>query len=546
MFRSLSRPAGATIGLIVIGVILRVWQYVSDPSLWIDEAALARNIIDRPVWALFGPLDYAQVAPAGFLLIQKAAVLTLGSSEYVLRLFPLLCGIAALLAFARLAHHLLDDWAAPFAAGMFALGAPFVFFASQVKQYSSDILASVVVLATTVWMRRQPGDICRSLTLGLVGAVAVFFSQPACFIVAGIGTSFALLHVLKRPRPAIGPLAVVGIMWGLAFGVAIVLGLRAMSPTDRLYMHWYWGGGFWPVPPRSASDLRWPFEQLIYAFGAFGSGPRRTNGGLSYPWSPLFAAVMVAGYVALWRNRRDVALFLAAPVLITLVASAFRLYPFTGRVLSFLEPGFLLATAAGARYVLEIWPNGMQMATPALLAVLGGSPVFAAVRALPPERVEHIRPLVATVADQLEPGDAVYVYDAAGQAVLYYAPRFGLGRSDLTIGRCAIANPRQYLREVDRFRGRSRVWILATHLIRTTGEFETLTGYLDTIGQRLDSMVVPATANAPAQAAYLFLYDLSDPRRLGTSSPETYSVPPQNLDGSLAEWGCYGTQTPVP
>src|SRR5206468_10402431 len=99
---------------------------------------------------------------------------------------------------------------------------------------------------------------------------------------------------------------------------------------------------------------------------------------------------------------------------------ALQLYPFTGRVLTFLEPGFLLATAAGAHYVLRIWPDRLQAATPALLAVLGGSPIYAAARALPPERVEHIRPIVATVGRQLQPADAVYVYYGAGQATLYY------------------------------------------------------------------------------------------------------------------------------
>jgi len=546
LFRSFSRPATATIGLLVIGILLRLWQYLSGPSLWIDEAALARNIIDRPVWALFGPLDYAQVAPPGFLLIQKSAVLTLGTSEYVLRLVPLLCGIAALLTFARLAHHLFDDWAAPFAAGMFALGAPFVFLTAQVKQYSSDILASVAVLATAAWMRRQPDDIRRSLTLGAVGAVAVFFSQPACFMVAGIGTALLLLHVFERPRPAMGPLAVVGIVWGLAFSGAIVFGLRAMSPTDRLYMHWYWGPGFWTVPPRTASDLWWPFEQLTYAFGAFGSGPRRTNGGLNYPWSPLFAVMLLVGLFVTWKKRRDVALFLVVPALLTLAASAFQLYPFTGRVLTFLEPGFLLATAAGVQYVLDVWPNRLRPATPALLAILGGSPVFAAVRGLPPERIEHIRPLVATVADRIEPRDAIYVYYGAGQAVLYYAPTFGLARGELTIGRCSIANPREYLREVDHFRGRPRVWILASHLLRNTGELQTLTDYLDAIGRRGDSIIVPATTGIPAQAAYLFLYDLSAPDRLRAAAADTFPVPAVKLDASMAQWGCYGTQTPVP
>jgi hypothetical protein len=495
---------------------------------------------------LFGPLDYAQVAPPGFLLIEKAAVLTVGSSEYALRLLPLLCGFAALLAFARLAHHLFDDWAAPFAAGMFALGAPFVFFSSQVKQYSSDILASVVVLAAAAWMRRRPGNIRRSLTLGLVGAAAVLFSQPACFILAGIGASLALVYLLERPRPATGPLAVVGIMWGVAFSVAIVLGLRAMSPTDRLYMHWYWAGGFWPVPPRSVSDLRWPFEQLTYVFGAFGSGPRRTNGGLSYPWSPLFAVMTLVGYVAFWKQRRDIALFLAVPALLTLAASAVQLYPFTGRVMTFLEPGFVLAAAAGARYVLGIWPARLEALTPALLAVLAGSPIYAAVRALPPERVEHMRPVVAAVSTQRQPDDAVYVYYGAGQATLYYAPMFGLARNALTVGRCSMANPRAYLRDVDQFRGRPRVWILATHLIRNTGELQAITDYLDAIGRRADLMTVPATTGLSAQAAYLYLYDLSDPARLGAASAETFEVPNVKVDESLAQWGCYGTQAPVP
>ena len=199
---------------------------------------------------------------------------------------------------------------------------------------------------------------------------------------------------------------------------AAVIVLRAVSPADREYFHWYWEGGFWPVPPRSASDLWWPFKQLTYAFGAFGSGPRRTNGGLNYPWSPLFTVIMLTGYVALWKEPRDAALFLVVPALLTLIASALRLYPFTGRVLAFLEPGFLLATAAGARHVLRVWPERLQLATPALLAVLGGAPIYAAARALPPERIEHVRPLIATIAGRLQPDDAVYVYHGAGQATL--------------------------------------------------------------------------------------------------------------------------------
>ena len=59
---------------------------------------------------------------------------------------------------------------------------------------------------------------------------------------------------------------------------------------------------------------------MTYAFGAFGSGPRRTNGGLNYPWSSLFAVMMFVGLGATWKKRRDIALFLGVPALLTLAA----------------------------------------------------------------------------------------------------------------------------------------------------------------------------------------------------------------------------------
>ena len=136
--------------------------------------------------------------------------------------------------------------------------------------------------------------------------------------------------------------------------------------------------------------------------------------------------------------------------------------------------------------------------------------------------------------------------NGAGQATLYYAPMFGLARDTLIVGRCSITNPRAYLRDADRFRGRPRVWILASHLIRNTGELQALTDYLDAIGQRIDSMIVPATTGLLAQAAYLYLYDLSDPDRLRTAAADTFPISSVGVDESMAQWGCYGTQAPVP
>src|SRR5437660_4867339 len=116
----------AVAAIVAAGIALRLWQYLANASLWVDEAALARNIVDRSVLGLFSPLDYGQVAPWGFLLVEKLAVTLFGNNEYALRLFPLLCGIASLALFYLVVREILNDVGVLVGLAMLALGLPFV------------------------------------------------------------------------------------------------------------------------------------------------------------------------------------------------------------------------------------------------------------------------------------------------------------------------------------------------------------------------------------------------------------------------------------
>ncbi|MCG8347258.1 MAG: hypothetical protein MI924_05695, partial [Chloroflexales bacterium] len=90
-----------------IGVLIRLLQYLANRSIWFDEARIALNITNRSFAELLQPLDYDQAAPLGFLLIERLAVKVLGNSEYALRLWPLVGGIASLFLFYRLSQALL-------------------------------------------------------------------------------------------------------------------------------------------------------------------------------------------------------------------------------------------------------------------------------------------------------------------------------------------------------------------------------------------------------------------------------------------------------
>ena len=87
-FLTWERSAAAA--LLLLGALLRLRQYLTGRSLWVDEAMLALNIVNRDFWGLLQPLDYDQGAPIGFLLVEKLFNSILGKHEFVLRLFPLL------------------------------------------------------------------------------------------------------------------------------------------------------------------------------------------------------------------------------------------------------------------------------------------------------------------------------------------------------------------------------------------------------------------------------------------------------------------------
>src|ERR687898_3079500 len=73
--------------LVVLGVALRVWPYAANTSLFLDEILVASNITGLPLVDLVTkPLALDQVAPGGFLLMEKLSVLLLGPSELALRL----------------------------------------------------------------------------------------------------------------------------------------------------------------------------------------------------------------------------------------------------------------------------------------------------------------------------------------------------------------------------------------------------------------------------------------------------------------------------
>jgi predicted membrane-bound mannosyltransferase len=186
------------LGMIVIGVILRLFQYSLNRSLWLDESFIALEVVNKSFLELLGPLNYYQVAPIGFLFTEKAFLLLLGNNEYILRLFPLVAGIVSLFLFYYIARHCIREPGALIAFGLFSLSAHLVYYSSEVKQYSSDVTIALLLLAVTMFIRSKKFTNRSIVFFGAIGGIAVWFSLPSVFVLAGIGCTVSLFSLARK------------------------------------------------------------------------------------------------------------------------------------------------------------------------------------------------------------------------------------------------------------------------------------------------------------------------------------------------------------
>jgi hypothetical protein len=516
------RPAIIS-GLVTLGAGLLLRQYIASPSLWLDEIAVAKNILDRSVWDLLGsPLAYDQVAPKGFLLVESLAVTALGRSDYVLRLLPFLSSLTALLVFRSVSILILEESAALIAVVLFVTAAPLVVFASTLKQYSTDIAVSLVLLWTVLALDPRRLSSSRLRWAGVVGAIAVWVSQPAVLAVGAMGAALMVIWWREARWRGVRALAPMLGMWALSASAATSVALASMTPATHAYMNQYWAAGFLPLSLPRALALLWPLDQLRALFGNAAGG---AFGALTYPAPEVFIALTIVGFCILWRKQRRTALLLIAPTGVTLAAAIVHQYPFSDRLILFLLPSFFLAIATsidGLRRLASRWSQPLGWLTAVLLVAPAAYPMLT----VPPVyHREDIRPVLAHIQAARHSGDGMYVYFGAAPAVSFYGDGYGLAPGDYAVGGCHRMQAVRYLEELDTFRGRSRVWVVITHAIPALHERENILQYLDTIGVRRDTFAVaPHLVGNRGLPAEAFLYDLNDPGRLGAAAAASFPL----------------------
>lgn len=472
-------PVLFVVACVAAGFALRGFCYARNQSLWIDEAMLALNVVYRTPAELLRPLDLNQGAPVGYLLLSKYVVKAFGPGELALRLVSLVASVAGLAVFVPLAYRMLPAAAARLAVCLFALAPYLVGYSAEFKQYELDATLAVVLMAVGLPVWRNEAGRGRLVAFAAAGAVAVWFSHPAVFVLGGVGLAALADAAARRDRAAL--LARLGVVaaWLASFAVCFLLFTRKLGMNQ--YLLDYWAGTFMPLPPTGVGDLAWVVHHFLALFEKPG-GLNPTEFGAG----GLAAACYLVGALALARTDWRTLVALVAPLVLALAASGLHKYPFAGRLMMFAVPALLLVVGYGATVAAGGLNRTLPGAGLVVLALLFVAPVAECRWLLKkPSHAEDARAAVAYVHEHWQAGDRLYVYYGAVPAFAYYSPRYPFPPEAVRFGvENRRGDQRVFQEELQPLRGKRRVWVIFAH--RQSAEEAAVQAYLDSAGRRED------------------------------------------------------------
>ncbi|MDJ0569602.1 MAG: glycosyltransferase family 39 protein [Pleurocapsa sp. MO_192.B19] len=508
---------------VLFGILVRLIQYLNNRSLWLDEASLALNIINRSYGELAQTLDHNQAAPLGFLWLEKLSTQIWGNNEYALRLLPFIASILALGVFYRLVCLYSSTLAAPIAIALFACGRYTLYFATEVKPYSSDVALALILFWLLTKVRYQILQIREILGFALLGSLVIWFSYPSIFILGGLEGCYLLTASRKHLRQILTNRIPIYLTWVCSFALFYFLTIASTLNNEDLSSSWE------DRYPDSFGDIIWLFDAL----GRFFYHPM----GFSGITDGIGIIAFIFGCIAWYRYNRTMFLALISPFVATIIAAYLHKYPFRDRLVLFLAPMGMLIVAEGIIFLLlkfrnsdgrwrkfisrsdgtanssnNSFKNNFLMG---LLGIIGIiclwtliiSTVFRAGNfVIHPELKHEIKPVVEYVVSEDQPGDKIYVYNRAIAAFTYYVEQRGYSDLDYITGAINFSNKDRNLSEkwqalnmeIKPFQGISRVWFI---LREDHSEELEILQYLNQIGQQIDSFPQPGAS------AYLYNFN---------------------------------------
>jgi len=433
--------------VIFVGVCVSIQQFLLNRSLWLDEASLALNIINKGFVELTQPLDHGQVAPIGFLFLERISVLLFGSNEYSLRLIPLISFLCSVPLVYLFSHRLTKQkTVALVSTSIFSTTYILVRYSSEVKQYSVDVLFALIILYCAIGLDFNKR---RSLYVyAVLGAASVWFSNTAIMMLFVAGVYLLCSEWYRRKNYLI---FFVFALWAASFLIYYMLFIRNNPLSDTMVT--YWKRAFMPHNVFSKEFYDFAYASALSVYGFLLSFGRLW-------FVPMLISLCGIGFM-LKRRNYTVLYFLLSPIVLHLILSSFKLYPFSRRLILYSVPLIVLTFSIGVYYLFEFTNKiiGLPQLVLVIPVVVMSYPLYSK---LPVEH-EEIKRSLRCVEKNIGWGETIYLYYGARNAFDFYTETqivsFG---NPVIYGRSHRRENGEYDRELLDLKG--GVWLLFSHV----------------------------------------------------------------------------------
>ncbi len=481
---------------LVLGIFLRTLGYVAGGSLELDELNLTRNLFSRSFADLFKPLDYNQIAPVGWLFLQKAALDIWSNIDYSARFPAFVFGVAGVALMYVAAKRTLQAPGVFLTVAVMALSPFAIRYSFFVKPYTGDIFFSLLVLFLALdLIRCERPSILRLMPFLFAGLIGVILSFPVVILLASAGSALFLKALITRDNRLVVSTVAISLAWLLLF-----LSIYLMMPSNSSgVVSWMreeaWDNTFAPIPFTSLSSLIWYPSNLLNKMSYLFSSEGGVFAGLLY----------LVGLFHLYTSSRYEALVLLTfPLIIALLISILHLYPFEDRLILYLLPMFVLGIGYGFDYLIT--ESRQTFLAPLLLGIglviaLGWKAFSGFNQPFPPFATENVHPAMQVLSEEAMPDDLVYVYYGAIPAHRIYSGRYDtVSELETVDGRTPQFDWNCYLMDVQKLRNKGRVWVFFSVIRRSEDKI-----FLNTV-KRISTIV----EEYRFQGVRLLLLDFAD------------------------------------
>jgi len=398
------------IGVVMLGIALRLAVFFQNRCLIIDEANVARNISERGFAGLTAPLSYEQYAPPVYLWTVKLSTVMLGMGEMALRLPALLAGIIMLwLLYKALKEYATVD-AAWYSLFIIATGLFYIRYSAELKQYMGDAALALALILMAIRTDIFTTSRIRFVAIwAITGSVAVWLSMPSVFIMTGIGAYYFYQCMRAKDYSRITPIMLISFIWLAQFLLYYFTILKPQIKSD--YLQNYHKDSFlfkFPI-----TRYKWTYNMTVLDI-VF------SNMGGKWALSVAFHAVtFFIGAYWLLRKHTAKALLLIMPVACLYVAAGFRQFALVPRVILFILPLLMILIATGLHVLLSIRYTAVKALWIAIAAICIWN--YNGVKDVANRlELEELTQSMQFIKEQGVSGRHVYVNCAAVPAYLYY------------------------------------------------------------------------------------------------------------------------------